>query len=307
MNRDCINEIFKEAQLTEPVSITDSKIGFSNTIQFIDDKYVLKSSQKASNKLAKESDLLSYFAKTLPVPQIIHSDFTRSIVPYDYILMNLIEGESVYQIWSQINEQVRKEIIKKMTTFLIEINNSDLAKLEKHFTYPKSWKLYINKRFSKVILEHKKLQILDQRILVELQEYFNNNINFFDEEIIKPTYWDVHFDNFITKDFNVIGIIDLESVEYLSIDYSLLAIRRMSEIPKEYASEDFEDKVIEQDYLEIYKYFKQYYPTAYNFKYLDQRIDIYSIMYDLEILLRFPKAQDRIQRGQNDINKLLNL
>jgi len=305
MTKNEIQEIFDIKGLGKVQTIKKSTIGFSNTIQFINTNFVLKSSQEHRNKLSKESDLLKFYESSLPVPRVIYSDFSKNKFNCDFILMDLIGGKSVYQIWSETCPDNRKEIIKRITDYLKTINNSRISSLNKYFDIPNSWKSFMQDKFKKVLLKQRELHIFESQLLDELENYFHNNVFVFDEEVIKPTYWDVHFDNFITRDSKVIGVIDLESVEYLSIDYALLSIKRMSEIPKEYASEEFEAKVVDSDYKEIYAYFKEFYPQAFNFKYIDKRIDIYSIIYDLEILLRFPKAQDRIERVQNDINKLI--
>jgi hypothetical protein len=301
MDKKQIQKISLVAGIGNTTSIKNINIGFSNKIQLINDRYILKTTAKTNNNLSKEYALLTFFKNKLPVPKIIHADFSRSFVEPHFILMEKIEGLPLYQVWSSITENDRKLIIKQISNYLRLINNSDLTTLKKHFIKPGSWKLYIKNRFEKTQAKHLALKIVNEKLLNNFSRYLNKKLYLFDEAVIRPIYYDIHFDNFVIKNNKVVGMLDFESIKYLSLDYSLLAIKRMCDMPKEFASEAFEASVVEKDYKEIYQYFKDYYPELYSFVEVEERVKIYSIIYDLEILVKFPKAGDRIARVENEI------
>jgi aminoglycoside phosphotransferase len=305
MDKKQIQEISLIAGIGNITSVKNINIGFSNKIQLINDRYILKTTTKTNNNLIKEFALLTFFKNKLPVPKIIHADFSRNFVEPHFILMKKIEGLPLYQVWSSITENERKLIIKQISDYLKLINNSDLTTLKKHFNKPGSWKLYVKKRFEKIQAKHLALKIIDKKLLNNFNRYLNNKLYLFDEAVIRPIYYDIHFDNFIVKNKKVVGILDFESIKYLLLDYSLLAIKRMCDIPKEFASEAFENSVIEKDYKQIYQYFKDYYPELYNFNEVEKRVKIYSMIYDLEILVKYPKADDRIARVENEIKSVI--
>ena len=51
-------------------------------------------------------------------------------------------------------------------------------------------------------------------------------------------------------------------------------------------------KLVEQrDYANILEWFKEFSPNLFDFKYLDTRLSLYSIEYDMNMLLKFPKNE----------------
>ena len=84
-------------------------------------------------------------------------------------------------------------------------------------------------------------------------------------------------------------LIDFETAIYAPIDYELDIFLRMCVNPLKYSSEETEELIKENDYINIPNYLKEYYPEIFDFKYYDIRHLIYDFEANLRLLARFPK------------------
>ena len=76
------------------------------------------------------------------------------------------------------------------------------------------------------------------------------------------------------------------------MDYELDIFLRMCNNPLKYASEEAENLVKIEDYQNIEKYFKEFYPEIYNVDNFEIRHEIYNLEANLRLLPRFPENND---------------
>ena len=151
----------------------------------------------------------------------------------------------------------------------------------------------INKFLKKI--EEK--NILDANFLGLVKQYLIHNSSSLDEEVMWIVYWDVHFDNLLVKDSGISGILDFEWSDIMSIDYVLDLANRLQNYPTIYASrEEDEDNIQVKDYENIMEYYREFYPELFTFKNIEKRIALYSIKYDLRLLLKFPDSESLKER-----------
>ena len=91
-------------------------------------------------------------------------------------------------------------------------------------------------------------------------------------------YNDAHFDNFI-YDNGKLSLIDFDRVRVCPVDYEMLIFKTMCDNPSKFASEEDEEKIIDEHYADIYEIFKSEYPTMFENKYVERRIFIYQFNY----------------------------
>lgn len=89
-----------------------------------------------------------------------------------------------------------------------------------------------------------------------------------------------------------VKIIDFETSLYAPIDYELDIFLRMCKNPLKYASEEIEPLVKIEDYKNIEKYFKEFYPEIFQFDNFEMRHEVYNLEANLRLLPRFPDDQD---------------
>lgn len=127
----------------------------------------------------------------------------------------------------------------------------------------------------------------------DLAEQLLKNINdYLKSSDFRLVHSDIHFDNIIYCNDGQIKIIDFETSLYAPIDYELDIFLRMCNNPLKYASEETENLVKTEDYQNIEKYFKEFYPEIYNVDNFEIRHEIYNLEANLRLLPRFPENND---------------
>lgn len=119
---------------------------------------------------------------------------------------------------------------------------------------------------------------------------------------------DLHFDNILIDSNNNIKVIDFERALIAPIDYELDIFLRMCYNPSKYASLEEEKYVNINDYKDIPKHLKEYYPEIFNFEYFDIRHLIYDLEANLRILPRFKddvELRDKVIEVINELNELI--
>lgn len=106
----------------------------------------------------------------------------------------------------------------------------------------------------------------------------DNSSDYLSTEEFRLVHSDIHFDNVLIDENNKLKLIDFETAIYAPIDYELDIFLRMCINPLKYSSEETEELVTEEDYINIPNYLKEYYPEIFNFKYYEIR----HLIYDLE-------------------------
>ena len=159
------------------------------------------------------------------------------------------------------------------------------------------WALYIKEK-----LERNFNKCFDLKLFSEtekdLAEQILKNINdYLKSSDFRLVHSDIHFDNIIYCNDGQIKIIDFETSLYAPIDYELDIFLRMCNNPLKYASEETENLVKIEDYQNIEKYFKKFYPEIYNVDNFEIRHEIYNLEANLRLLPRFP--------GNNDLKKIV--
>jgi len=295
-----IQSIFDRNNLGAVTKVDEHPIGFNNKIIFVNNKYVLKivTNAKIEDKVRKEGLLLEIFRNKLPIANIIVSDFSKTVIPYSYLLVTRIEGINLYQVWAQLSDNERETIVREIIECLRILNNTDISSFVNSglFRTYTSWANFRNQEFTNSIAILEERNILDAQTLSLAIKFWESNMHLLHASYDVLTFWDIHFDNFLVQNSRLVGMLDLEDVDIMSIDYPLQVVRRMSVMPKEYASEEQEASIVDEDYTEIYKLFGTYYTEAFRFEHMETRVDMYHLAYDLKILCDWPLAEDRKER-----------
>ena len=208
---------------------------------------------------------------------------------FSYEIIEKINGKSLYFVWHELDENKRKEIVKEIVNMMKSFHS---IKGESY-----DWALYIKEK-----LERNFNKCFDLKLFSEtekdLAEQILKNINdYLKSSDFRLVHSDIHFDNIIYCNDGQIKIIDFETSLYAPIDYELDIFLRMCNNPLKYASEETENLVKIEDYQNIEKYFKKFYPEIYNVDNFEIRHEIYNLEANLRLLPRFP--------GNNDLKKIV--
>ena len=138
MNKNKIKLIFLENNFEKVKSIKKIKIGFTNKVYSINDKFILKICEDVNNKnnFEREVFLYNFFKDKIPVPKIILYDNSKNIYNKPFMIYNKIQGENLYSIWHLLNNFERRDIIKQLCKILKVINKTSCKAFFNSFSLP---------------------------------------------------------------------------------------------------------------------------------------------------------------------------
>lgn len=277
---EIIKQILEKEQIPYK-KLTKSESGFSNLVYFIDELYVIKVLEPNGNEIKFTNEMAFY--NTLHFDFIPKSLATGTYQSTKYIIMEKVEGLSLYEVWHTLSTAERKDITIQIATILKSINE-----VKEHD--------FLHKRYirTNLITQYQNAFTRNIEIIKSkghntdfLETYKNKRVPIIFEEITCGlVYNDAHFDNFI-YDGKTVKLIDFDRVLYTSIDYELLIINTMVNNPKKFANEKMEPYVKLGDYKDIIEVIKTIHKDLFNFTYLEERLYIYSFFYTLGNIYTF--------------------
>ncbi len=292
MNRETVASIFTFHSIDDVYSIQKIEIGFTNAVFSINNKYILKVCKdiKNENRFEKEVFFYELFKDKIPIPKLIIYDETKKLCDFKFIIYPKIKGDNLYAIWHILNDDERKHIVKQICGFLRIINNASLEDFTTTFNLQSkpNWQKIIVNKIHDSLLKIESENILDTESILSIKDYVSNNKHVLIEQNVRIVYWDIHFDNVLVNDNNVVGILDFERTECCSIDFVLDVVKRMVDYPKKYVSAENEQFAVKKDYKNLMTWYKEYYPELFDFEHLDLRLALYSIEHDLDTLIGWP-------------------
>ena len=272
--------------------------GFTNLLYIVNNKFVIKICFNKENEenFKNEINFYKFNGNNSYIPKLYAYFISSSKNDYSYEILEKIDGYTIYHIWHTLSEKQRKEIIKELVSLMklfhthrktvLDWSNYFIDKLKVNFH-----KCYQLNLFS--LKEKSKLEFILNHISPYLKSY-----NFC------LVHADIHFDNlFLTKN-NKLKIIDFETSLYAPMDYELDIFLRMCRNPWKYASEEDEQFIKIEDYKNIKKYLKEFYPDIFLINHFNIRSKIYDLEYNLRLLSKFPNDLKLKKDIKDIINKL---
>jgi hypothetical protein len=259
--------------------------GFSHEVHRLNDDLVIKLFNKETKKnYLCEKAILSGNFPAIKRPRLVASyDGTDS--ERAYIIMSYLDGVSLGRIWHEAPDKKREKLIEEISRTLkafqeIPAENLSMPSCD-------NWEEYFWNKVNKLIYRLKQKDIISAELEADIIAAFQKAINYFaEDEPLQAVYWDIHFDNFIVeKDYNLLGIIDLENVRRLPVDYPLFVIRRQMEEPHRYLAEEDEKYANKEDYKNLWKWYQEYYPEMFVPDNLEERILTYQLLDELHLMI----------------------
>ncbi|MBQ7308134.1 MAG: aminoglycoside phosphotransferase family protein, partial [Clostridia bacterium] len=237
-------EIVKQILKNEKIDYTllkKSEAGFSNEVYFIDDRYVLKICDgKKSHKLKKEITIYQNIKMENVPKYILHGEIEDKV----YLIIEKIQGKSLYNVWHILSEEDRKHIIYLMCNILKEFSSQPHFYLEERYK-SENWLQKWQKSFD-INIPILKERNFDTALLEDFKA--NKLEKIMKQQNLKLLFNDAHFDNFILTNDKKLYLIDFDRVIYGSLDYELLILDSMLDNPFKFASLEEEAFVKEEDY-----------------------------------------------------------
>ncbi|MEG1792850.1 MAG: phosphotransferase [Bacilli bacterium] len=273
-------------------------IGFTNTLYSIDNKYILKICSLESNNKNFLNEIDFYLKnKNNPyIPKLYDYFKSNKKEEFSYLVLEKVNGKSLYCLWHLFDENKKEETIMKICNLMKSFHS---CKGEKY-----DWGNFIIDKLNTNLNKCIEKNLFDKPIIEDCK-YILDRINIpLESNNFHLVHSDIHFDNILLTDDDRLIIIDFETSIYAPLDYELDIFLRMCNNPLKYASKETEKYIKKEDYKDIEKKLKKYYPQLFEFKYYVIRHTIYDLEANLRLLPRFPKDNELKTNVINIIMKL---
>ena len=269
-NRDIFGDI---------VSIEEINAGFNNSIFCVNGKYIIKvcGDEAKESLFDVEANFYNSNQDNETIPTLYRYDKSKDVVPYVYEIIEKIDGKSVYYYWYKMDESQREELIRELVQALKNIH------FKEYQTY--DWSSSIKERV---------LTSFNQTIDMFGEEERNivlESIGRYDEILSDNKFClihnDLHFDNILLDDKHNIKLIDFNDSLVAPFDFDLRLLYMSVALPWKWANIEMDPFQKPEDYQNLFEYVKKYYTELNNIKYLDERMTIYWVLDDFELLPRF--------------------
>ncbi len=252
--------------------------GFNNDIFDVDDKYIIKicSNKDNESEFYVESNFYKENKDCKYIPKLYKADFTKTIVPFVYEIIEKIPGKSLYYQWYKMTEKERQETIRELVYILKDIHKEKEIKPD----WVKNFKEELSKHYQKV---KNRFNIKEQKLI---ENTFSKMDKYISKNKIVLVHNDLHFDNIIKNDKGLF-LIDFNDAKYAPFDYDLRLLFMHKDTPWKWANIEMDPFQKEKDYKNIVVYLKKYYKELNNINYLNKRMNIYKLENDIELFIRF--------------------
>lgn len=269
-------------------TIIKSTVGFRNDVYFTE-KYVVK--------IYKDWNINGY-NKELWFYNTANPSFAPKLIGFgeNYIILERIYGISLFHLWRDMTDSKREQIVCKISSFIGAINSVDYNSAAQYFNIYSDWKTGMISRIENDITELKKNRGIPVSLAERAAEYTRRHTDCLDDTTLFLVFADLHFDNLLLSENGRLYLIDYEMLEIAPKDFVLDVWQRMLIHPFTYANEDDHEKTIASDYVNILKWLRKYAPDLFIHQRIKERVNIYGILYELEILRNYPMGDWPIER-----------
>ncbi|KAK8852511.1 hypothetical protein M9Y10_017496 [Tritrichomonas musculus] len=264
--------------LLNTMPITEINAGFNNDIFNVCDQYIIKvcSNPDLESEFLKESSFYIKHSNSTHFPKLYRYDDSKSLIPFVYEIMQKINGKSLYYYWYKMNEEQKEETIKKIVEIVKEIHQKA--------DFNGNWCEYFKNDVKKCYEKTKECFNEEER------KIFEAAFALFDRFLIDNNFvWihnDLHFDN-ILVDGEKLYFIDFNDAMIAPIDYDFRIFFICMDMPWRWANSEMDPLQKKEDYQTIITYVLKYYKEMAEVNYLEQRMIIYSIQNEINLLARF--------------------
>ena len=233
--------------------IMKSTSGFTNVVYIVDSMVIkIALDEEKKKKLEKEINIYKNI-KINNIPQYLASGQFDNCL---YLIISKVNGRGLYSVWHSLSDFEKEKCIEQISKILKMFNNQNANFLGKEY------KIYDWENFVIGKLKENKQGLDKLGIDTKKISYFIENNDLFKDNSYGLVYNDAHFDNFIYDNGNV-SMIDFDRVIYAPIDYEMLIFKTMCDNPSKFASEEDEANVFDEDFVQVYDWFKKYYKELF--------------------------------------------
>jgi hypothetical protein len=233
-----------------------------------------------------------WFYKTVQPP------YAPGYIAYgeNYIVLERIYGIGLFRLWRGMNDMEREAAVQQIAGIACAINNVSFIGAERYFQIVSNWQQDIFLRIKNNIEELTKTKGIPPALAMRAFCYTLDHSDCLDDKKLFLTYADLHFDNLMMTEKGKLYLLDYEMLEVGPCDYVLDVWQRMLIHPFTYANESDHALTVPQDYQHILSWLQKYAPSLFSHPHVRERVNIYGILYETNILRNYPMGDWPIER-----------
>lgn len=209
----------------------------------------------------------------------------------DYICIRRIHGDSLFHLWYRSDNETRRQYIRQVGGIVRQMQSLHFPE-HTCFTVPADWQEELLNRMENLLARLDVIPDSIPKVLAEdVRKYITENSSCLRDSELLPVYSDLHFDNLLVDREGRIWLIDYEMMEAAPGDYLLDVWHRMLVHPFTYANEEDHEHTKPEDYTRITEWLREEVPELFSHPALQKRVNIYSLLYELDILTEYPGAE----------------
>lgn len=214
----------------------------------------------------------------------------------DYIIIRRIHGDSLFHLWYQTDSAARRQYIRQAGEILRQMQSLIFPE-PNCFHVPADWRGELLTRMDTLLARLAAIpDSIPQTLAHNARKYIMENSSALDDRDLFPVYSDLHFDNLLVDREGRMWLIDYEMMEAAPKDYLLDVWHRMLVHPFTYASEEDHEYTKPEDYARITEWLREEEPELFAHPALQKRVNIYSLLYELDLLTEYPGAAWPVER-----------
>ncbi len=282
-NRACT---ILEAHHLPTTGLTKATSGFRNTV-WLTDEVAVKIYQVAEGMNIEKW-----------IYRDVRPDFAPALLGEgeDYIILQRIHGESLFHLWYQVDESTRRQYLRQVGEIVRKLHKLTYPK-PNPFPVPEDWQTHITSKLQALVSRHHTIPDgVPGPLLAAAEAYVMTHRDALDDQETFPVYSDLHFDNLIFDNEGKLWLIDYEMMEGAPRDMLLDVWHRMLVHPFTYAGEEDDPHTKREDYRHITAWLREEVPDLFSHPQVQERVNIYGILYELDILTEYPGSALPLER-----------
>lgn len=279
-------------------NIEEINAGFNNHIFCVNHQCIIKICGNSEKESLFDVEAKFYLANqdSKAIPRFYRYDSSKQVVPYVYEIMEKVDGKSVYYYWYQMNEKQREAFVKDLVDVLKSLHTKE---------YPAyDWSGFIKEQV--LTCFHQTIDMFNEEerniILESISKY---------DQILSDNHFclvhnDLHFDNILVDREQNIKFIDFNDSFVAPFDFDLRLLYMSVSLPWKWANIEMDPLQKPEDYQHLFEYIKKYYAELNSIQYLEERMIIYWVVNDFQLLPRFRNLEEK-ERIIKNCQKILHV
>ena len=267
--------------------------GSANEV-WLTDRYVIRiTPHPSSRRLENEVEVAELLPRDLPYPPIV--GYGRA--PFgEWLLQRRLPGEVLARAWPGLREDERADAVRQVGGVLRSIHavssqrgpwgpiTSVIAEggVEAPHQLPPS-------RLLELLVRARALPNVEREVLDDATALVRRAASALDDgHRWGLVHGDLHFENLLWRDGRITGVLDFEHARSGPPDLDLEVILRFCEEPALHVAEDYASSLNRRQFRGVVSWLEQAYPALFSHPRLEERIALFSLSYDVPLLLRHP-------------------